>query len=128
MTDIMKFHNDTDLPIIVSSWRTKMPGLSEYKDVTILANQIVDVYSDVGEWILSSQFFVKEYDDKWTKENLPHENRLAKFRNKCCAFGDFTWNFTEEYFVLEYKDNLVRWMRKSVESVDTSTSYNQYYI
>ena len=84
--------------------------------------------SDVGEWILSSQFFVKEYDDKWTKENLPHENRLAKFRNKCCAFGDFTWNFTEEYFVLEYKDNLVRWMRKSVESVDTSTSYNQYYI
>jgi hypothetical protein len=90
-----------------------MHGLSKYKDVTILSGETVDVYSDVGEWILGSEFFVKEYDDQWTKEKLPHDGRLAKFRNKCCYRGDFTWNFTEEHFTLEYKDGLVTWSRIS---------------
>ena len=111
MTDTMKFHNNTKLPIIVSSWRTKMQGLSEYKDVTVLSGEIVDVYSDVGEWIIGSLFFVKEYDDQWRNEKLEQYSRMAKFRNKCCFSGDYTWNFSEEDFTLEYKDGLVIWSK-----------------
>lgn len=114
MTDTIKFHNNTALPIIVSTWIEKMPGLSEYIDITILSGETIDLYSDVGEWIIGSLFSVKEYNDQWTKEKLPHNGRLAKFRNNSCFSGNFTWNFTERHFTLEYKDGLVTWSRISI--------------
>jgi hypothetical protein len=111
-TQTMIFVNNTDLPIRVSSWREKMPGLSEYKDVTILSKTTETVYSDVGEWIISSQFYDKEQNDQWKNEGLSQYSRIAKFRNKPCARGDYTWNFIEESFILEHADGVITWSRK----------------
>ena len=66
----MLFVNNTDLPILVSSLREKSMGLSEYIDITILSNTQQTVYSDVGEWILGSQFYIKELDQQWKNEGL----------------------------------------------------------
>lgn len=107
----MQFFNNTELPITVSSWMKKSTGLSQYIDTTILPNTIVTVYSDVDEWIIGSIFYKKEFDDKWKKENLPQLSRLAKFTNKSSISGNYTWNFIESHFVLEYKDNIVSWSR-----------------
>jgi len=111
-TDTMIFVNNTDLPIIVSSWINKSSGLSEYKDVTILSKTTQTVYSDVGEWIISSEFWNKEQNDQWKNEGLSQYGRIAKFRNKPCAWGDYTWNFTEESFLLEHADGVITWSRK----------------
>ena len=113
-TQTMIFVNDTDLPIIISSWREKMPGLSEYIDITILSKTQQTVYSDVGEWILGSQFFVKEYDDQWKNEGLTQYGRIAKFRNRPCASGNYTWNFIEESFILEHNEGVITWSRKPI--------------
>jgi len=69
-TQTMLFVNNTDLPILVSSLREKSMGLSEYIDITILSNTQQTVYSDVGEWILGSQFYIKELDQQWKNEGL----------------------------------------------------------
>jgi hypothetical protein len=111
-TPSMVLVNDTDLPIIISSWRKIMSGLSEYKDVTILANTRETVYSDVGEWIISSQFYDTEQNKLWENEGLPQYSRIAKFRNTPCARGDYTWNFIEESFILEHNEGVITWSRK----------------
>lgn len=111
-TKSMIFVNNTDLPIIICSWMEKIPGLSEYKDKTILANTRETVYSDVGEWIISSQFWNKEQNDEWQSEGLEQDCRIAKFRNTPCAIGNYTWNYIEESFVLEHNDGVITWSRK----------------
>ena len=115
-TQTMVFVNDTDLPIRISSWRTEQEGIyagsTSYKDVTILANTRETVYSDVGEWIIGSQFWNEEYNEQWEKEGLSQYSRIAKFRNEPCAWGDYTWNFIEESFILEHNDGVITWSRK----------------
>jgi len=113
-TQSMIFVNNTDLPIIVSSWREKTIGLSEYIDVTILSNTTQKVYSDVGEWILGSQFWNNELDQQWEKEGLWQYGRIAKFRNQPSAMGDYTWNFIEQSFILEHTDGVITWARKPI--------------
>jgi len=111
-TDTMIFVNDTDLPIVVSSWINKSSGLGEYIDKTILSNTTETVYSDVGEWIIGSQFYDKEQNDQWKNEGLSQYGRIAKFRNQPCAMGDYTWNFIEWAFILEHNDGIITWSRK----------------
>jgi hypothetical protein len=113
-TQTMVFVNDTDLPIIVSSWMEQIPGLSEYKDLTILSKTTETVYSDVGEWIIGSEFWNKEQSDQWKNEGLSQYGRIAKFRNKPCASNNYTWNFIEEYFILEHADGVITWSRKPI--------------
>ena len=107
----MQFKNASDLPIIVSSWRTKMQGLSEFIDVYVLPNTEVTVVSNVGEWIVGS-LMKPEYYHQWLDANLPFESVLAKFRNKPCAMGDFTWNFYDTLFDLNYEYGVVTWSKK----------------
>jgi hypothetical protein len=110
----MKFHNNTNLPIIVSSWIKEMNGISVYKDIIILPYEKIDIYSNVGEYIVSSQFYDIKNNNIWKNENLPIDTILAKFRNKCCVFGNFTCNFIENHFILDYEENIVTWSRKSI--------------
>ena len=109
----MEFHNNTDLPINVSSWKRRPSGLSEYKNDIVLPRTQRTVSSDVGEWIIGSQFFEKEYDDAWAKEGLEQYGRLAKFRNTPCANGNYIWNFSKKDFLLEYVDGAIIWSRVS---------------
>lgn len=111
-TQTLIFVNNTNLPILVSSWREKSMGLSEYIDITILSNTQQTVYSDVGEWILGSQFYIKELDQQWKNEGLYQYGRIAKFRNQPCVRGEYTWNFIEEAFILEYNNGVITWSRK----------------
>lgn len=110
--DSMNFKNATDLPIIISTWITKMPGLSEYVDVTVLPHTEVVVKSSVGEWILGSLFYDKEMDDQWKEAGLELESRIAKFRNTPCAWGNYTWNFIKDQFDIQYIDGVIVWSKK----------------
>lgn len=82
------------------------------------------VNSDVYEWILSSEFFVKEHNDTWVQEGLEQCSRLAKFRNKSCAFGDYTWNFSKKDFTLEYMDGVIIWSRSLKYCFESDINYS----
>jgi hypothetical protein len=114
MTTTMKFRNACEtLPIIVSGWKSSIPGLGEYTSITVLPGTEVEVTSSVGEWLLESLFYDREHADLWEKEGLPFESRLAKFRDKPCAMGNYTWNFIENKFSLVYEAGVVIWSYKS---------------
>lgn len=108
----MQFKNATDIGIIVSSWITVMPGLGEYIDVIVPPQTEVTVKSDVGEWILGSLFYDKDYAEQWKAAGLSCDSRLAKFRSEPCYRGDYTWNFIDDIFDLCYKDGIVIWSKK----------------
>ena len=99
------------LPVIVSSWRKVMDGLSEYIDVTVLPETEVVVKSEVGEWIMGSQFYNEEKNKIWKDAGLYNDSRIAKFRNTPCVLGDYTWNYTDE-FILTYENGVVTWSLK----------------
>ena len=100
------------LPIVVSSWMEIMPGLSEYKHVEVPPNTEIEVKSSVGEWIIGSLLIGKENYDIWKSHGLDFESRMAKFRNRPCASGDYTWNFVEDKFDLVYENGVVTWSYK----------------
>ena len=107
----IQFKNASIYPIIVSSWITRMEGLSEFIDVYVPPNTEVKVISNVGEWMIGS-LFASEYCEEWRAANLPFESVLAKFRNKPCAMGDFTWNYYDNLFDLKYEDGTIIWSTK----------------
>jgi hypothetical protein len=87
-------------------------GLSIYKDVVVLPNTEIEVKSSVGEWVLHSLFLQKDHIDLWSKEyNMTFDARMAKFRDEPCAIGNYTWNFVDDKFLLEYDKNtkVVTW-------------------
>ena len=105
------FKNNTEYPIIVESWKTKMRGLEEYTGVTVLPGETITMISSVGEWGLSSLFGDKEHIDKWEKAGLYFTSRIAKFRTEPCFNGDYTWNFIGKSFTLTYEDGVFIWGR-----------------
>jgi len=110
--NIMQIKNSTDFAIIVSSWITVMPGLGEYIDVIVPPQTKVTVKSDVGEWIIGSLFYDKDYTEQWKAAGLPCESSLAKFRSEPCYRGDYTWNFIDDIFDICYQDGIVTWSKK----------------
>lgn len=103
------FKNNTEYPIIVESWKTKMLGLEEYTGVTVLPGETIEMISSVGEWLLSSLFEDEKYIDIWEKAGLEFTSRLAKFRTEPCFNGDYTWNFIGKGFHLTYEDGVFIW-------------------
>lgn len=93
-------NNCKTLPIIVSSWMCKLPGLSEYIDVEIPPNTMMELQSSTGEWIIGSLFQEKKYRDLWKSYHLDLDPRIAKFRKSPCASGNYAWNFMENEFDL----------------------------
>ena len=113
MTSTIIFKNNCRvLPIIVSSWLEKMPGLSEYKDVEVPPNTEIELKSSVGEWIIGSLLIGKEKCDLWKSHGLQFDPRMAKFRDHPCAWGDYTWNFVDDKFDLVYENGSVTWSYK----------------
>jgi hypothetical protein len=113
VTQSMVFNNTTSLPISIYSWiGDKYGGSSTHKGVIIPANTVKIVYSDTGEWILSSEFFDKENNDAWNKEGLEQFYRIAKFQNEpYFTTGSYTFNFIEESFDIDHKDGIIIWSR-----------------
>ena len=111
MTTIVFKNACKTLPILVSSWRKVMDGLSEYLDVTVLPETEITVKSEVGEWIMGSQFYNEEKNKIWKDAGLYCESRIAKFRNTPSVNGDYTWNFTDE-FTLTYENGIITWSLK----------------
>jgi len=105
----INFVNNSNLPIVVSSWIQKRSGLSELVDVTIPANTEQIVTSSVGEWILGSLFSNTEYYEQWENANLKFESRLAKFRDEPGFNNTYTWNFIESRFNLKYENGNIVW-------------------
>ena len=101
------------LPIIVSSWMYKLPGLSEYIDIEIPPNTAIELKSSTGEWIISSLFQEKTHSELWKSYHLELDPRIAKFRNIPCASGNYTWNFMENDFDLVYNNGIVTWTYKN---------------
>lgn len=106
MSTIIFNNNCKTLPIIVSSWMYKLPGLSEYIDVEIPPNTTIELNSSTGEWIISSLFQEKIHCELWKSYHLELEPTIAKFRNIPCASGNHTWNFMENDFDLVYNNGL----------------------
>jgi len=102
-------NNCKTLPIVVSSWIDKMPGLSECVDVTVPPNTEIEVESSIGEWIIGSLLTGKENCDVWRSHKLGFNARMAKFRTTPCAIGNYTWNFEDYNFDLTYKNGIVTW-------------------
>lgn len=120
MTSTIIFKNNCKaLPIIISSWIDKTPGLSQYIDVEVPPNTEVEVKSSVGEWIIGSLLIGKEKCDLWKSHALQFDPQMAKFRNRPCAMGDYTWNFVDKKFNLVYENGVVIWSYKGDnESID----------
>jgi hypothetical protein len=97
------------LPIIVSSWIQKMPGLSEFIDVEVPPNTEIELKSSVGEWIIGSLLYGKEKCNLWRSHNLEFDSRMAKFRNSPCAQGNYTWNFVDKDFDIVYENGVFVW-------------------
>jgi hypothetical protein len=99
-------------PIIISSWVYVSQDVSKYRDIIVLPETEVTLHSSVGEWIVSSMFYTKEYIDLWKNAALESESRMAKFRNEPCAMGNYTWNFSRD-FEIKYENGVVLWSYKN---------------
>ena len=112
-TQSMIFDNTTSLPILVYSWREKMQGLSELKHIRIPANTRETVYSDTGEWDLSSEFFEKSDNEEWKKEGLEQFYRIAMFKTTpYVSYRSHTINNIEESFTIEHNEGVITWAKK----------------
>lgn len=112
ISSIIFKNNCKELPVIVSSWVEKRYGLSEYIDVEVPPNTEIELKSSVHEWIIGSLLIGKEKCDLWRSRGLDIEPRIAKFSNKPCAMGNYTWNFVSDKFDLVYENGIVTWSYK----------------
>uniref|UniRef100_A0A6C0I0G3 Uncharacterized protein n=1 Tax=viral metagenome TaxID=1070528 RepID=A0A6C0I0G3_9ZZZZ len=111
-TQSMEFHNTTELSVAIYSWISDNEQISTHRGVIIPANTKQTVYSDTGEWILSSEFYDKENNDAWSNEGLEQFYRIAKFQNEpYFTSGSYTFNFIEESFNIQYNDGVITWSR-----------------
>ena len=112
-THSMIFDNTTNLPIAIYSWRVKMQGSSELTHITIPAHTRETVYSDTGNWDLSSEFFNKSDNAEWKKEGLDQFYRIAMFKTTpFVSYRSHTINNIEESFTIEHNEGVITWARK----------------
>jgi hypothetical protein len=95
------FHNNTDLPLMISSW---VDGSNTLKYAKINSGQKVIVHSSVGEWHLDSMFDDVFYDDRkiWKDNGLEKHLIIGKFRSSPCASGNYSWLDYDEPFQCIY--------------------------
>jgi hypothetical protein len=96
------FHNNTDLPVIVEGWHSKMPGLSTLVPIRVDPRQQVIVHSTTGEWYMNSMFYNKKDKKRW--KGLEKHHIVGKFRSRPCASGDYSWLEYDEPFRCIYSE------------------------
>lgn len=99
------FENQTDLPIILETWKPISSGLSSTFDTIIESKEIKTIISSTGEWKLHIMFSDKESISKWDlyykTKNLNSSKYidpyLGKFRNNPCLMGNYAWLDTNNF-------------------------------
>ena len=117
MSSIQFKNNSATLPILISTWVAKSPGVSKYEDTLVPPNTEVTLYSSVGEWMVGSLFYDKAAIQLWKNAGLECDSMLAKFRNKPCASGNYAWRYTNA-FDIAYTNGVVTW--QNVASTEPS--------
>jgi len=81
------FHNNTDLPLNISSW---IDGSNILNTTKINPRENLVIHSSVGEWHLDALLFG---DDRkvWIEKGFDYVHLIGKFRSKPCYFGDYSW-------------------------------------
>ena len=104
------FTNETDLPVVVSSYKQIMKYLQRMEDVIVRPGQTIEVTSTTCEWFLSCVGFTDEEDYKLWDCYDGSISRIGKFRSEPCARGDYSWMNTDKFDAV-YKDNTITFTR-----------------
>ncbi len=105
------FTNNTDLPVVVSSFKHIMKCLQRLEDVIVRPGQTIEVTSTTCEWFLSCVGFTDDEDYKrWDGYYESSISRIGKFRSEPCAVGDYSWMNTDTFDAI-YKDNTITFTR-----------------
>lgn len=118
MSQTIEFYNNTNLPIMLETWKDISSGLSQTFDICIDSGSKQQIYSSTGEWKLHTMFNNSEHNDLWSNyiydkyinkeinSKTMMSSYLGKFRNKPCASGDYSWLDTY-LFDVEFKNNQI---------------------
>lgn len=99
------FHNNTPLPIMLSSW---VDNSSQMLDIKIEAGEKRIIHSSVGEWHLDSMFQNRIDQDQWNEYfgkdsiGLSKYVLVGKFRSKPDYFGNYSYMENDEPFQCKY--------------------------
>jgi hypothetical protein len=86
----IRFHNNSNLPVIVEAW---VNGSNTLQSAVIEGGRKIILHSSVGEWHLTSMFDgeqIKE-EELWEKAGLSKCSIIGKFRSNPCAMGNYSW-------------------------------------
>jgi hypothetical protein len=115
---MIKFINETDLPIIIETWAdTGIYGLSTFIKINVSPMEDVILYekdehdknqclytncSLTGEWIINSLYCIHEKEYQiWKDKGYRVMENIGKFRSESCILGNNTWTNTD-LFELNY--------------------------
>jgi len=94
------FHNNTDLPVNISSW---VDGSNTLQNSIIQPGAKHLIHSSVGEWHIDSMFHVDSEEYKiWKERGLSKHHIIGKFRSRPCASGNYSWLEYDEPFECIY--------------------------
>ena len=93
------FINKSGLPVNLETWKTKCFGMEQMENRLVLPGKKVVLASSTGEWYLNT-YLDYEMCDQWTKAGLRTGDRVGKFRDRPCAFGDYSWMDEEKFDII----------------------------
>ena len=99
------FKNDSDLPIILSSWNYDSIELLIYKNKTVLPNTECIINDSLGEWFLSTPYENEEHLQIWIDKQLEYNYEIGKFRSNSCIMGSNSWMNTN-IFNIKFENNI----------------------
>jgi hypothetical protein len=105
-------NNCKTLPIIISSWVDKTPGLSQYIDVEVPPNTEVEVKSSDGDFMIGSLFIGNEKCNFWRSHRLPIDSTIAQYSIQPYSKGRHILNHVEKLFDLVYENGVLIWSYK----------------
>jgi len=110
----MTFYNNTDLPVLLSSWKDRSSILSEER---IGPQEKKVIHSSVGEWHLSSMFERGGDREAWKNAGLENHLIIGKFRSQPCISGNYSWMEYDKPFDCIYSESdlggLITFIRSS---------------
>ena len=98
----IRFRNDTDLPLSISSW---VKGSNTMSSCRVGPRVDVLLHSSVGEWHMDTMFDSDEDRKPWIDAGLEKYLIIGKFRSSPCARGDYSWMEYYEPFECVYAED-----------------------
>jgi hypothetical protein len=98
MSNLIKFinfHNNTDLPINVSSW---IDGSNKLHCLKVNPGEKLVIHSSVGEWHLDAMFNESSDRQIWVEKGFGKYFIIGKFRSNPGASGNYSWMEYNEPF------------------------------